>query len=281
MGAGCCSTKSKVVHKSPELEWQDMLRSYKLENLVSGSSMKFKELVYQGIPTHLRWEVWMKLLKVSVSKQEYDDLLQNSTHDEQIDKDIHRTFPGNEFISSESGQKSLKNVLSVLSHTLTEGYWQGMNYIVGLVLIQSIGNEAESYFFLKSLFTEFRANLLFERNFKTLNEMCEKFHKSLETQDHLLEHTIKTLHLDDHLWVFKWFITMFTYNFNFKTIVRVWDALLVNDLNFLVSISVSVALELSKSFQDKSIETVLALCEKPDIDIDKVLYRANKIKILE
>ena len=281
MGAGCCSTKSKVIHKSPELEWGDMLRSYKLENLVSGSSMKLKELVYQGIPSHLRWEVWMKLLKVSVSKQEYDDLLQNSTHDEQIDKDIHRTFPGNEFISSESGQKSLKNVLSVLSHTLPEGYWQGMNYIVGLVLIQSIGNEAESYFFLKNLFTDFQANLLFERNFKTLNSMCERFHKALETQDLPLENSLKTLHLDDHLWVFKWFITMFTYNFHHKTILRVWDALLVRDLNFLINISVSVALELSKTIQDKPIETVLALVDKPDIDIERVLFRADKIKILE
>lgn len=281
MGTGCCSSKSRVLHKSPELEWQNMLRQYKLEDLVSGSSIKLKDLVYQGIPAHLRWEVWLKLLKVSVSKQGYEELLQQSTFDEQIDKDIHRTFPSNEYLSSESGQKSLKNVLSVISYKQTQGYWQGMNYLAGTALIQSIGNEAESYFFLCNLFENFQAGLLFQRNFETLNKMCEKFHKTLEKEDKALEKTVKSLPLDDHLWIFKWFITMFTYNFNFRITVRIWDALFVNDLNFLVNISVSIALELSKSIQDQKIETVLTILENPDINIEKVLYRANAISVLE
>ena len=142
MGAGCCSTRRKVHSDFPEAEWPKLLKEHNLETVLSNNPSKIRGMLFRGIPPSLRWEVWCKLLDTSNLSTEYSSLLANLTLDTDIDKDLHRTFPKDPWIASETGQQCLKNLLNVLAQKYAhQGYWQGMNYIVGTALLVSIGNE--------------------------------------------------------------------------------------------------------------------------------------------
>jgi hypothetical protein len=280
MGAGCCSSKFKVQGLNSDLEWKEMMKNYKIESLAEGHSLKLKDLAFRGIPSYLRWEVWGKLLNFTVNREEYQEIIKEMTADSQIDKDIHRTFPGDQFIASEEGQKSLKNLLNALAGKLLTGYWQGMNYITAVALLQSSRNEEESFAFLISFFNTFQVIRLFDEQFKVVRYFCQKFHEVLEKEDKKLENHLKNIGLDDSLWIFKWFITVFSYSFSYRVVLRVWDALLVMDLKYLVNIAVGVALTVADELISKSLEEILPFLDKLELDVDKALQRSRHLMIL-
>lgn len=279
MGAGCCSTKAKILNLNPEHEWRELMKNYKIENLVTAKSQKLQDLVFQGIPSYLRWEIWMKLLNCSPNKTEYEDIVKGMTLNPQIDKDIHRTFPGDTFISSEQGQNCLKNILNALSSKLSCGYWQGMNYISAVCLIQSVGNEFESYSFLLSFFNNFQAIQLFDESFKLIKSYTSKFHEVLKSLDPTLSEHISSIGLDDSLYIFKWLITLFTYSFSFKTVLRFWDVLLNSDLKFSVNISLSIILSISSALQSKQLDECLSFLESIEVNPDEILAKSKTIQI--
>ena len=74
-----------------------------------------------------------------MSDRYYSDLLSKKYFPSanEIEKDIHRTFPGHCFFSSEKGQSAVRNVLLAYSiRNPSLGYCQSMNFIVGLLLLQ-------------------------------------------------------------------------------------------------------------------------------------------------
>jgi hypothetical protein len=279
MGAGCCGTKNRIKAETPEYEWATLLKTAKLESLIQNNSSKIKDLLFRGIPNSLRWEVWTKLISQDLST-EYQSLVQNTTMDSQIDKDLHRTFPHNEYLSSPNGQGSLGKLLNTLARKFSnQGYWQGMNYITATCLILSIGNESETFSFVSSLYQTFGVISLYEEKFEKVRTYCRKFHETLEKVDKDYEKHIKTIGLDDSLWIFKWFITLFTYSYEYKDVLRIWDGLLAKDLNFMVNIAVSAALNLKEKIQEMTIEQALGCLEKCQVDIEKVLSDAKNISI--
>eukprot|EP00949_MAST-11_sp_MAST-11-sp1_P000755 g755.t1 len=72
-------------------------------------------------------------------REEYRKLLcVPSKEDEQIRRDISRTFPDSRYIRSPQGQQSLFNVLHSVSIAQEEtGYVQGINFIAGIILIEA------------------------------------------------------------------------------------------------------------------------------------------------
>lgn len=276
MGAGCCSTKSKVHTDLPENDWGKVMKVQKLEDFIKNNPGKVKNMLYRGVPSSLRWEVWLKLFGITNSSEEYLEVLNKATLDETIDRDLHRTFPQNELLSSPEGQKNLKNLLNALSNKYSEqGYWQGMNYITGTLLILSTGNECETFGLMSQLYKDFGVLTLFEKDFGKIRTFCQRFHESVKKHDKELETHVENIGLHDELWVFKWFITMFTYSFPFKTVLRIWDGLFAMNIDFMVNIAVSIALSISSDLKSKSLETVLSYLETLEIDIEKVLYNAK------
>ncbi|KAL2514415.1 Ypt/Rab-GAP domain of gyp1p superfamily protein [Forsythia ovata] len=124
-------------------------------------------LVRGGVPGDLRGEVWQAFVGVRTRRVEryYQDLLaieidasDGQEHEEllsgddskrrsrkgvdlsekwkkQIEKDLHRTFPGHPALS-EYGRNSLRRVLLAYArHNPSVGYCQGMNFFAGLLLL--------------------------------------------------------------------------------------------------------------------------------------------------
>jgi Rab-GTPase-TBC domain len=276
MGSGCCSKKNKVATMTLDSQWRFFLEHHKLETLAETEKQKISELMYKGVPSSLRWEVWYKYFKTENLKTEYETLLENTTIHSDIEKDINRTLPSNKWLSSEPGQLSLKKILHALSQKYSvNGYWQGMNYIVATVLILSIGNEHETFNFINKLYKDFGVISLFEEKFLKIQEFCKLFHKSLEKYDEELESHIKSIGLDDSLWIFKWFITMFTYSFSIKTVWRIWDALFTKSLSFVCNISLSIALSISTTIKSNNLEGILKILDGLEIDVEEVILKAD------
>lgn len=121
------------------------------------------------MPHKYRAKVWMQLTNAQSRMENslglYQDLLTRVDKDfrtlEQIELDIHRTFPDNKFFKDgKEDRKKLYNVLVAFSGMLIWkyinkfpleynkdiGYCQGMNYIAGLIVL--VVREEEKAFWL-------------------------------------------------------------------------------------------------------------------------------------
>jgi len=103
--------------------------------------------VFNDVPAKMRTELWMSKLHSATSPAfatkaspfaSYEDCLARDIDPEvlaEIEKDIHRTFPGHVTLTSPAGQRAMRDVLrAYASYDPAVGYSQGMNFIVGLLL---------------------------------------------------------------------------------------------------------------------------------------------------
>jgi Ca2+-binding EF-hand superfamily protein len=107
---------------------------------------QLRQLVRQGVPNELRGYIWLKTSGAQWSMLArgagyYRTLLEthrmdNSQALEEIDKDVHRSFPEHEYFQREEGQAALRHVLAAYSwHNPAVGYCQSMNIITALLLL--------------------------------------------------------------------------------------------------------------------------------------------------
>ena len=112
-----------------------------------------RDLLYNPIPQEFRLQYW---LIISGAKQEiinnpgyYDKLKKlvkispNFPYIKSITLDLHRTFPSNEFFKEEKNLEKLSNILSCFSlrNSISIGYCQGFNFIVGQILLVTKDDE--------------------------------------------------------------------------------------------------------------------------------------------
>ena len=113
-----------------------------------------RDLLYNPIPQEFRLQYW---LIISGAKQEivnnpgyYDKLKKlvkispNFPYIKSITLDLHRTFPSKKFFKEEKNSEKLCNILSCFSlrNSISIGYCQGFNFIVGQILL--VTNEEEN-----------------------------------------------------------------------------------------------------------------------------------------
>jgi len=128
----------KVYTKS---QWLKILKNNDLDNT---SVTELVQSLRHGIPEELRPQIWEFLAQTNSLKQKYPskyyEKLKNtpSSHDSIINKDIGRTFPKDSFFrdANYNAEGLLFNILRAYSNHDSEiGYTQGMNYVVGKLLI--------------------------------------------------------------------------------------------------------------------------------------------------
>eukprot|EP00347_Sterkiella_histriomuscorum_P021980 403332100 len=109
-----------------------------------------------------------------------------STYEDQILKDLNRTFPKCPQFQEIQGQNQLKRVLLAFSkYDPKLGYVQGMNFIVGSMLYHC--NEEIAFWMFVALIEEFELRDIFEPNLPGLYKHCYVLDKMIETH-------IKDLH---------------------------------------------------------------------------------------
>jgi hypothetical protein len=140
--------------------WETFFLNYGY-GLCRVNNKEFRSLVRRGVPDKLRGLIWqvcsgsVYLRLVKEQEGYYQRLLEiakgkSTIEIEEIEKDLHRTFPEHPFFQTSEGINSLRNVLVAYAfHNPEVGYCQSMNVIAGLLLL--FMNEESAFYLLMAI----------------------------------------------------------------------------------------------------------------------------------
>ncbi|CAH1176136.1 unnamed protein product [Phaedon cochleariae] len=217
-----------------------------------------KRFIRKGIPSDIRTAAWMHIsgaediknsstftyrtMKQKISNQSIIDI---------IEIDLPRTFPDNIYFSShEHLPGMLFNVLATFAHQNKEvSYCQGLNYIVGLLLLAT--KDEESSFWLLKILVE---KILPQYYIVTMTGLLT----DLDVLDELVHKYEPLVHRHIHnigmpwaMGTTKWFICLFSEVLPTETVFRIWDCLFYEGSKIIFR----VALTLIRLHKDKILQT--------------------------
>ena len=272
---------------------------------------KFLERISKGPPDSFRWISWciineipldrdMNIYKYYITKDLEKD------NKDAIIRDIERTFSDKNINYKELREKetSLYNILKAFWNLDKEvGYCQGMNLIVGFLLLVSEGNELDTFYQLVSNFSStFKKRKKYNYSFRGLfSEEFPLLYFLNFIFDILLEENIPEVkkHLDEmgityDLWIGQWFQTLFTIILPMNWCKRVWDCIYSDSIYFLVKFGIAftrlIKDEILKNTEEIDIINFFkdlqkfSLCPENKFleeksDINSLILKANKIKL--
>ncbi|CAG9318783.1 unnamed protein product [Blepharisma stoltei] len=233
-----------------------------------------------------RWNLWKTVLNCKIDYSKYVQI-SDSVKDPDliyvIDKDIERTFPSHpEFSANGKYLISLRQLLLNFIGFNKIDYCQGINFIAGMLLIVSGGNECESYWMLDCIFNKFGVKNLFDVDFSLVNTFADRFYKEAENLFPTVSQHLDNVEFDDMLWLKKWFLTMFTYSFPLSCSIRIWDFLMVFGLGGMVNIALGIISHYQNEILNSDFEGLLEFFSNlitENVDIEKILDTTLKLKI--
>jgi len=251
-------------------KWLAMLGAWDVQ-----SKKKRKRLdsrIRKGVPDGLRDKVWPRLVELNqtiLTEPAFEDLLEktNLSFDAEIDKtrecisrDIGRTFPRHVVFQKRNGvgQQSLTNVLRAYASLDPEvGYCQGMGFIVGLLL--GYLPEHKTFQIFRTLMLEYPWRLceLFKPGMPGAQQMLSEFEQLLEKHVPKLAKHLENEMIVPSMYATHWFITVFTYNFPFDVVVRVWDVFLAEGWTIVFQTAVAILKINSKALSKHKFEQIL------------------------
>uniref|UniRef100_A0A452SIR6 TBC1 domain family member 1 n=1 Tax=Ursus americanus TaxID=9643 RepID=A0A452SIR6_URSAM len=207
----------------------------------------------QGVPRHLRGEIWKflaeqyRLQHQFPSKQQpkdtpYKELLKRLTSQQHaILIDLGRTFPTHPYFSAQlgAGQLSLYNILKAYSLLDQEvGYCQGLSFVAGILLLHM--GEEEAFNMLKFLMFEmglrkqYRPDMIIlQIQMYQLSRLLHDYHRDL--YNHLEEHEI-----GPSLYAAPWFLTVFASQFPLGFVARVFDMIFLQGSEVIFKVALSL-----------------------------------------
>ena len=143
---------------------------------------------------------------------------------EQIDLDLKRTFADDDFMNNkEQVEKTMNILLSYAKRNTAIGYWQGMNYLAGMI-IRVIDDEEDAFWVLTNLFETIlpldyfclMTEILIDQ--KIIIQILQK--KKLKLFKHL-----QHIGLDFAIISFQWLICLLSANLTKCVAESIWDFL--------------------------------------------------------
>ncbi|CAF0741810.1 unnamed protein product [Rotaria sordida] len=238
-------------HSTDEKVWRSLIKIFQNSSTVSKT---LKYLVRQGIPNHLRSEVWHIFIQKQINHirkekglsyyQSLCHLLPNSDlhnkFEKQIALDLYRTMPSNiRFANKDSdGIRYLRQVLQVFClHNSTIGYCQGMNFIVAVALLLL---EPEDAFWLLIAITECHLNNYYDTSLIgaqvdqfVLKDLLKQKAPDIYQHFEINEVEITSLTLN-------WFMAIFIDSVPFETLLRIWDCFLLEGAKVLFRFALAI-----------------------------------------
>jgi len=150
------------------------------------------------------------------------------------------------------GQNSLKSVLIAYACYDPEiGYCQGMGFIASLFLMYC--TEEDAFWLLVAVLSDegkYKLRGNFSENLWLTQQRCAQMEKLVELHIPRLHEHFQEEDVIPFLYCSKWFMTLFTYNFPFEAVVRIWDVF----LNEGIKIIFRVGLQCLKNDEEKFLE---------------------------
>jgi hypothetical protein len=272
---------------------------------------KFFRRIKKGPPDCFRWCSWCIINflpqdRNNIIYENYTNMKLEKENKDRIIRDIQRTF---------SQQNKDKNELRKMETSLYKilkafwnldkviGYCQGMNLIVGFLLIVSNFNERDSFYLLTSMFSntfktrkkyDYNIRGLFYDEFPLLNLLNYIFENLLERNCPQMKEHLETLGITIDLWMGRWFHTLFTIVLPINWCKRVWDNIFTDNIFFLVKFGICFSIMLQDDFlKMEDEEQVLnnfknyekfSLCYDNEelnkkCDLNKIIEKSQKINI--
>eukprot|EP00960_Hanusia_phi_P059027 764054-Hanusia_phi.AAC.7 len=163
-------------------------------------SRTLQKLVRNGIPGDLRSKIWPALVDLNGMRRKfpdghYEELVKrqvasdtSSIAQEEIDKDLRRTFPGHRMFESIDGLAALRRVLVSYSiHNPRVGYCQSLNFLVGMLLLYV--NEEEAFWFLDVILRQILPDSYYTQSMQNCltDQMCLHHLSDLSHADNATE----------------------------------------------------------------------------------------------
>ena len=272
---------------------------------------KFFRRIKKGPPDCFRWCAWciinfLPQERNNIIYENYTNMSLEKENKDRIIRDIERTF---------SHQKKNKNELRKMEKSLYKilksfwnldrdiGYCQGMNLIVGFILILSNFNERDSFFLLSSMFSntfksrkkyEYNIRGLFYEEFPLLNLLNYIFENLLEHNFSNLKRHLDKLGITIDLWMSRWFHTLFIIVLPINWCKRVWDNIFSENIFFLVKFGICftqmIQDDILKMEEEEQILNYFKKYEKFSLcydneelnkkcDLNKIILKSQKINI--
>lgn len=193
-----------------------------------------------------RWAAWQAALNFEEQPRDHDYAgLVGSAGDRwrtQIHLDAPRTFP--KLLSFDLDQRNrLERVL--LAYTALDpelGYCQGMNFVAGLLLVASDGDEEEAFWMLACLMKESGLRGFYARGFPLLQKYCQAFDVMLEMESPELRSHLVRLEVDVGLFLHPWLLTLFAGTLPLPATLTLCDAIVARGLEACLPLALGLLL---------------------------------------
>ncbi|PRP84076.1 ankyrin repeat-containing protein [Planoprotostelium fungivorum] len=236
-------TKGEVTRA---MKWLKLVQNWDTE--YKRNSKKIRTRCEKGIPARVRNLAWLLLAKASPEQLRarnptyYQELLaEESSFEDQIGKDITRTFPRNIFLMQGTGRQSLTNVLKALSiHNKEVGYCQGMGFVCGLLLMYM--SEEDSFWVLTQLEVEYEMGHLWRNPAEGARRMAFMLALLLESQSNrIYQHVAQMkIELDLNMVTMAWLLPGWLTSLPFSLTLRIWDIFLFEGISFMLAVCLSL-----------------------------------------
>ncbi|XP_071085226.1 growth hormone-regulated TBC protein 1-like [Haliotis cracherodii] len=217
-------------------------------------SRKIKRFCRKGIPSDIRADVWMVVSGAEQRRMADPELYQrlvdnqlDDTHPVQcaINLDIHRTFPENihfaDTVDANGLRKPLCRVLSAVAKNNTQvGYCQGLNFIVGLLLL-IVRDEDKVFWLMDTLINNILPGYYFP-DMKALQAEQELVGDVVKWKLPEVAAHMEALGVQWCLVGMKWFICLFADVMPVETVLRIWDCLFFEGTKILHRVALTLVI---------------------------------------
>ncbi|CAK9019882.1 Ecotropic viral integration site 5 protein homolog (EVI-5) (Neuroblastoma stage 4S gene protein) [Durusdinium trenchii] len=256
-------------------KWLRMLANWDVQ--LTKKRPRLERRVRKGIPDCFRDRAWPLLVAAHAPDRallggdqvRFDALLSraNVSVDPEVDKiresisrDIGRTFPRHVIFQRKNGigQKSLTNVLRAYAMVDVEvGYCQGMGFIAGMLLGYLPQHRTFEMFWPLMLCEPWCMAELYKPGMPGSQLVLAQFEELLKKHVPDVAAHLERENIVPSMYATQWFITVFTYNFPFDVVVRVWDIFLIEGWVIVHQVAIAIMKQNRQQILRKSFEQIL------------------------
>lgn len=237
---------SRDKYRTKLLKWTKMLQAYShfdlpISRFRADKPALFQKRLIKGPPIEYRWSAWMAACNLQGSLNVFAQLqyaeLSHQVEDD-INKDLPRTFSDHPYFSGNKGKAALQRVLKAFALQHRDiGYCQGLNYIAAFTLLVSGGRDEECFFLLCHIVKSFDLQGFYTSRFPGLWKLISQFNSLLEHQNPRLFAHLHQENAYEMTWLGPWFLSLYTTTLPFHFVIRLWDMLLAQGAEALLKLA--------------------------------------------
>ncbi|XP_021949765.1 rab GTPase-activating protein 1-like isoform X2 [Folsomia candida] len=237
--------------------WSDILKIWPVD---SPRPKQVEIHVRSGIPDTMRGNMWMRLANCDEMEmlELYKTLISKEcSSDDVIRRDIHRTFPANEFFQSGNGQELLFKICHAYAiYDVDVGYLQGISFITAALLLQ-MPEEQAFCLLVKIMFGHINLRNLYLNEFDNLHQHLYQLEKLIQDQIPELSVHFRESGIEPHMFASQWFLTLFCGKFPLDFVFRVIDIILLDGFNTVFQIAIALLMAARRDLLTLDFEGIL------------------------